>query len=383
VDGEHVSLRLEAPLVRGVGGWELGHLLRAGESFNALRLGPLAVSEVFSADARPWGAVKEFFSACISGNVDAEEALGLDRSPLPTTVAPRTRVENDGRRTFALEMAYDGSFDGSFDVGGEVATVERALQSALAPLVRDDNHKLAVAGRTDRGVSALGKQVVSFYTKADISEEEVMEAINSSAPSTRLRCVRCERIGRSFHAAYSCNARRYVYVLPLLAPAGARGAHVTFAGPSPQLSADFSDLGLAAHLDRLLRALEGRSVDMFAFARRTPQGKSSICTFLRARARSTTLPCGTAVVAIELCANRFLRRLCRVIVATAVREALAAAAAGEEAEATVPTEQLLLLAATGNRDATAGSAPPEGLALVSAHYEDDPLPLSTQAPDEA
>ncbi|CAI7862617.1 unnamed protein product [Closterium sp. NIES-53] len=75
---------------------------------------------------------------------------------------------------------------------------------------------------------------------------------------------------------------------------------------------------------------------------------------------------GMRVLCVELVGDRFLRRMVRVLVATAVREA--AAGGGDTC--------LLRLAATGERRSTAPPAPAAGLCLVDVGYSDIlPLPL--------
>ncbi|CAI5495243.1 unnamed protein product [Closterium sp. Naga37s-1] len=72
------------------------------------------------------------------------------------------------------------------------------------------------------------------------------------------------------------------------------------------------------------------------------------------------------VLCVELVGDRFLRRMVRVLVATAVREA--AAGGGDDC--------LLRLAATGERRSTAPPAPAAGLCLVDVGYSDAlPPPL--------
>lgn len=104
----------------------------------------------------------------------------------------------------------------------------------------------------------------------------------------------------------------------------------------------------------------------------------------RLHATSTLLPAGpqpTRVLAIELVGDRFLRRMVRVLVATAVREAVPGAgwfAAPDAADGSGgggesgPDGALLRAAAARDRRATAPSAPAEGLCFLEAGYR--PLP---------
>eukprot|EP01047_Picozoa_sp_COSAG01_P072526 COSAG01_NODE_11556_length_1904_cov_1.498615_1_plen_472_part_00 len=149
--------------------------------------------------------------------------------------------------------------------------------------------------------------------------------------------------GGSFHATRDARWRRYVYLLPR--------RHT--GRPSARGVIDAPDVD-AATIDRLLRRLEGRRLDCTALARanRRQVGEESVCTFFRCRAGTVHLPylssdsnggadsnsggggargsdddkqCGsggeTECVVIELVADRFLRQLVRVLVATVAREA--------------------------------------------------------------
>ena len=57
------------------------------------------------------------------------------------------------------------------------------------------------AGRTDRGVSAVG-QVVSFHSWQDVPLERVAQCLNAAAPCV-LRAVHVQRMPRKFHATFS------------------------------------------------------------------------------------------------------------------------------------------------------------------------------------
>ena len=116
-------------------------------------------------------------------------------------------------------------------------------------------------------------------------------------------------------------------------------------------------------------------VDCYAFARDTVAGKDSRVVFRVARAFRGHVPRvdddphgtetrdsrGEEVVVIELVANRFLRKLVRVLVATAAR-------GGDGRQADV----LLALAAARERSATASAAPPNGLFFAGVGYGDHP-----------
>ncbi|KAL4419960.1 hypothetical protein ABPG75_007058 [Micractinium tetrahymenae] len=176
---------------------------------------------------------------------------------------------------------------------------------------------LSVAGRTDRGVSALGQLVLA--------------AINAARPGL-LRAWHVESVPRCFHATFKAQWRRYLYLLPLrtagsgMAAAGtagtagapAAGSAASQAGDDEEQAADFDAAAVEAAPDvdpdrvaALLARLEGRALDYTAFARGTPPGKNCVCRLLRARAWQATLPRpkATPVLAVELVGGRFLRRM--------------------------------------------------------------------------
>lgn len=157
----------------------------------------------------------------------------------------------------------------------------------------------------------------------------------------------------------------------------------------------------------LLEPLQGRRLNYTAFARDTQQGKDCECTLLLARASLVWLPQpgsqpgshthdtdqlppavlqqhqqeqhqqqglpggsgggddGWPCLAVELVADRFLRRMVRVLVGTLVREAVAVAQAGGAGG----REQLLQLAESMDRRATAAAAPALGLCFAAVGYE--------------
>lgn len=304
---------------------------------------------------------------------------------------------------------------------------------ALRPLSTTTRVSVASAGRTDKGVSAFG-QVCSFYSWDNIPHAAITAAANAAVPGS-LRIHDVQRVPRRFHATFSASWRHYVYLLPLRGgsggcssssaagapqapdyddddqqqkqhPAAADGsttAAVSAGAALPGSAAATGDSGTGdgapsfdhplgtdytvvdvsevdvGHMDAMLRAISGRSLNFSAFARDTPPGKECTCVIHAARATRVTLPAAAAtaaadssggaatdVVCIQLVANRFLRKMVRVLVGTLARESIAAAARypGQ-------ADALVRLCEDGSRGATAVSAPPTGLCFVAAGYEDE------------
>ncbi len=109
-----------------------------------------------------------------------------------------------------LTLEYDGSdFHGWARQPG-LRTVEGVLREAL-PTVLGDPDGLAVAGRTDTGVHALG-QVVSLDAASGPPPARIPEALNAHLPDD-LSVVAAEEVAADFHARFTARSRSYVYRL--------------------------------------------------------------------------------------------------------------------------------------------------------------------------
>jgi hypothetical protein len=135
----------------------------------------------------------------------------------------------------------------------------------------------------------------------------------------------------------------------------------------------------------MLQRLAGRRLNYHAYARDTPPGKDCECTLLTARALRVLLPPSAApgsapqpCMAVELVGDRFLRRMARVLVGTAVREALVVAQKLQQQQqdrqqqhaAPATYEALVALTADGGeRVRTAAPAPSLGLCFAGVGFE--------------
>jgi tRNA pseudouridine38-40 synthase len=107
-----------------------------------------------------------------------------------------------------LTIEYDGTpFRGWAAQPGR-PTVETALRDALAATFASAD-RLAVAGRTDTGVHALGN-VVSVDVDGGPPPERAAAALNTRLPD-EIRVVAAEEAAPDFHARHSARARSYRY----------------------------------------------------------------------------------------------------------------------------------------------------------------------------
>ncbi|KAL9445167.1 hypothetical protein AB3S75_018206 [Citrus x aurantiifolia] len=374
--------------------------------------------------ARPWQDVVDFYSDIVSGRLTLSYLFGTERTRTSSihddeNEIPEVEAGSDAnedragsgrwaRANFKIVVSYHGpSFDG-WQKQPDLNTVQGLVEKCLGSFVDEKRAKLLkekckplegcalVAGRTDKGVTAL-QQVCSFYTwRKDVKPSDIEDAINSAAPG-KIRVISVSQVSRVFHPNFSAKWRRYLYIFPLNDGENREqsiGSEVevenfhTSNNVGKQSNGCYENIenllindegGFGSHekprnfticrVNLLLQRLEEKLLSYKTFARDTKAsrniGPPTECFIYHARATEATLPCpvndhgeGRKVMCVELVANRFLRKMVRVLVATLVREA--AAGADEDA--------LLKLMDATCRRATAPPAPPEGLCLVDVGY---------------
>jgi tRNA pseudouridine38-40 synthase len=107
-----------------------------------------------------------------------------------------------------LTLEYDGTEFHGWAAQPRLRTVEGVLRGALGSVFRSVD-SLAVAGRTDTGVHALGN-VVSVDVEGGPPVERIAEAINASLPDD-VSVMAAGESASDFHARHSAQARSYRY----------------------------------------------------------------------------------------------------------------------------------------------------------------------------
>jgi tRNA pseudouridine38-40 synthase len=110
--------------------------------------------------------------------------------------------------TFRLTLEYDGTDFAGWAAQPGLRTVEDELRLALDQ-VYPGWDGLAVAGRTDAGVHALG-QVASFSGSTGPPPERAPVALNGVLPGD-IAAIAAEEAPEDFHARFSARGRSYVY----------------------------------------------------------------------------------------------------------------------------------------------------------------------------
>ena len=107
-----------------------------------------------------------------------------------------------------LTLEYDGTAFRGWAAQPELRTVERVVRDGL-DRVFPRWESLAVAGRTDTGVHALG-QVASVDVHGGPPAGRAAEALNAALPDD-VSVLAVEQASRDFHARHSARARSYRY----------------------------------------------------------------------------------------------------------------------------------------------------------------------------
>ena len=241
-------------------------------------------------------------------------------------------------RNLKMVIEYDGSDFCGWQRQPRVRTVEGEVARVLGGLEGSEPEIIAAA-RTDSGVHALG-QVVNFSSVSSIEPDDLAGALNSLLPAD-VRIVGVAEAPLAFNARFDATKRSYRYEISLRPTSVWRRHrwHVKW-----ELDVDA--------MQRALDSLVGDH-DFTAYTMKDEERNPWIS--IKEAAIERIEPEGIAIV---LAANRFLRKMVRMLAGTVV----------EVGRGKLEPGAVYDILSTRDRTRAGPCAPPHGLYLVSVEY---------------
>lgn len=242
-------------------------------------------------------------------------------------------------------MAYDGSGFSGFARNPGAHTIAGVLEAALADSLR---HPVTItcAGRTDKGVHAIG-QMVSFDADADHFDADALTRALNRRLGPEIAVAAPEVVDATFDARLSCRARSYRYhVLNRPMPDPLR-RHVTWHVREP------------LDLDTMQAAADGL-LGLHDFAAFSKKNRSRPDERFERRVHVARWERRHDVVRFDITANAFTHQMVRSLTGILVAVGLGRRAVDDVARVLEGRD----------RRAAPSPAPPQGLVLMEAHYDD-------------
>lgn len=112
---------------------------------------------------------------------------------------------------YLIYFSYDGTNFWGLASQPKKRTVQEELEKVLKYINNDNNTKIVISGRTDKGVHAL-KQIGHVDINVSITEDKLKRAMNSLLPED-IYVLKTKIVNSNFHARYMVKEKIYQYKL--------------------------------------------------------------------------------------------------------------------------------------------------------------------------
>lgn len=246
-------------------------------------------------------------------------------------------------RRIKLTLQYNGTPFHGFQRVNEAPSIQAAIEAALKKITHEDM-TLKVAGRTDKGVHALG-QVAHFDTECTLPLIKFLDGIpHYTRP--HIAITRVEEVENTFHARHTAIGRSYIYKL----------AH-------GQRHQEPTQVNRTGHVPQTLN-IKAMQAALKAF----PHGEIDCSSFRSSDCQSSTPMVNLQAIALKkispseiefsVSANHFLHNMIRILMGTLVDIGLEKR----------PTTALIDALTSKNRQAAGPTFAPDGLYLAAVTY---------------
>jgi len=243
-----------------------------------------------------------------------------------------------GVKNVRLVLEYDGTDFCGWQRQRRVRTVEGDLAEAIER-IQGQEPDIIAAARTDSGVHALG-QVANFTSVSPIEAAEFKGALNAQLASD-VRVLDAGEVPLAFNARYDARSRIYRYIVSWRPTAVWRNYRWHVAWP--------------LDVDSITEGMEGLigEHDFSAFTCKDEDRSPRICLY-----EASVREIEPDVLEMRFTANRFLRRMVRMLVGTYVEVGRG------KMNPSAPCDIL----SSRDRQRAGPCAPPHGLYLVGVEY---------------
>lgn len=197
---------------------------------------------------------------------------------------------------YKLTIQYDGTNFHGWQSQNNAVTIQEVVTKGIEILVREKINLIG-AGRTDRGVHALG-QVANFRTEADPDLYRFKHALNGILPK-EIAVKKIEKVNEDFHARFDAKSRTYWYLITRMkSPFYYKYSYLYPHNVDTAMLTAYADRFLGEH-------------DFTGFAKELPQTDHCLCNIYSAQWKRFQ-----NVLLFRIEANRYLHGMVRSIVGT-------------------------------------------------------------------